>query len=410
MSELRSCFSGLPVKLEYVISTTLFEPPSIKTLRVVTATDLLEHLSLIGVTPIQSHPKVILYENLEQMDAAYELGIALINHTTERFPSRKIGLTRSLIDPTDLASWLDVEPMGLHSFLPRDREQPLLCTIQQYTISHSSALFKALAKPVYTALRDVHTGDSGIVFVPSSKHCQSVAQDLITQCALASSSERGFLPESVSPIYVEDYLIRLQDTTLINFVSRGIGLFHYGLSKADRHLILELLAEGIVKVLVAPREACWRLLVRVEVVVVMGAQYIQGDPSKPERRLKDYSILEVAQMQSYAVRQDGLGRFVLFCPAETVEMFNKFLNEDGLPLESQLLETQVLERWYQERRRDGSIRNKQDGMDMLSYTFLAERMMKNPTYYGLHPDTCEGEGLSRIVDGLERKIAENSVH
>lgn len=390
------------VGLEYSIGTNSFTSPNGKLIRVTSAANLLGSFNITGPTSIQSHPQVILYEDLDQMDASYELAIALTKHVTERFPTRSIGLTRSLIDPTDLASWLGVESMGLHSFLPRDREQSLTCSIQPYTISHSGALFKALAKPVYTAIRGIHTGDSGIVFVPSRSHCQSVAQDLITQCALTSFSERGFLPESVSPILVEDYLVRMQDATLVNFVSRGVGVFHHGIPKSDRNLVLELFAEGIVKLLIAPLEACWSLPVRAGVVVAMGTQYIQGDPSKSERRLRDYTIGDVVQMQSHAVRQDGVGHFVLFCPAEAVEMFNKLLNEDGLPLESQLLETEVLGKWYEERRKDGTIRSKQDGVDALSLTFLARRMMKNPTYYGLGPDPSEAEALSRIVDGFER--------
>ena len=388
--------------LEYSTGTNLFTSPKGKLIRVITAPNLLKSFSLTGLTPILSHPKLILYEDLEQMDASYELAITLTKHATERFPNRSIGLTRSLIDPTELASWLGVEPMGLHSFLPRDREQPLTSSIQPYTISHSGALFKALAKPVYTAIRGIHTGDhSGIVFVPSRRHCQSVAQDLIRQCALDSFSERGFLPKSVSPVIVEDYLARFQDATLVDLVSRGVGVFHHGISKSDRNLVLELFAEGVVKLVITPLEACWSLPVRAETVVVMGTQYIQGDPGKSERRLKDYTLGEVVQMQSLAVRQNGAGHFVLFCPAEAVEKFNKFLNEDGLPLESQLLETDVLEKWYQERRKDGTICNKQDGVDVLSFTFLARRMMKNPTYYGLHPDTLEAEALSRIVDRFE---------
>jgi antiviral helicase SLH1 len=389
------------VGLEYSTGANLFTSPNGRLIRVITATNLLESFSLVGPTPIRNHPETILYEDLDQMDASYELAVALTKHATGHFRSRSIGLTRSLIDPTDLASWLGVEPMGLHSFLPRDREQPLACSIQPYTISHSGTLFKALAKPVYTAIRGIHTGDSGIVFVPSRRHCQIVAQDMITQCALTSLSDRGFLPASVSPIYVEDYLARIQDATLVNFVSRGVGVFHYGISKSDRKLVLELFAEGIVRLLIAPHEACWSLPVRAEVVVAMGTQYIQGDPSTSERLLRDYTIGEVVQMQSRAVRQNGAGRFVLFCPAEAVEMFNKFLNEDGLPLESQLLETEVLEKWYQERRKDGTIRNKQDGVDVFSFTFLAQRMMKNPTYYGLRSDTSEAEALSRIVDRFE---------
>ncbi|KAG8218769.1 Sec63-domain-containing protein [Butyriboletus roseoflavus] len=379
LSELRFISGAMGVGLEYSTGTNLFNSSNGKLIRVITATSLLESFNLTGLTPIRSHPKVILYENLDQMDASYELGIALTKHATGTFSKPQ------------------------YRFLPRDREQSLTCSIQPYTLPYSGALFKALAKPVYTAIRGIHRGDYGIVFVPTRRHCYCVAQDLITQCALTSFSVRGFIPESVSPIHVEDRLTRLQDATLVNFVSRGVGVFHYGISKSDRKLVLELFAMGIIRLLIAPREASWSLPVRADVVVTMGTQYIQGDPSMSERQLRDYTILEVVQMQSRAVRQNGAGHFVLFCPAGAVEMFNKFLNEDGLPLESQLLETEALEKWYQERRKDGTIRNEQDGVDALSFTFLARRMMKNPTYYGLRPDTSQGEALSRIVDRFERK-------
>jgi antiviral helicase SLH1 len=389
------------IGLEYSTGTSLFDPPSVKLIRVITTADLLENLRTNRSSPNLSYPKIILCENLEQMDATYELGVTLMKHATQHSPTRYIGLSSSLNDPTDLASWLDVDPMGLHSFLPRDREQPLACSIQTYTIPHSGALFKSLAKPVYTVIRG-QQADSAIVFVPSRVHCQTVAQDQITQCGVNSFTERGFLPESASQIYVEDRLARLQDPALINYVSRGIGVFHHGISKPDRNLILELFAEGIVKLLIAPREACWSLPVRAEVVVVMGTQYVEVNPNKPERQLKDYALVEVVQMQSRAVRQSAPGRFVLFCPAEAGETFNKFLNDDGLPLESQLLEAGVLEEWYREKRKDGTVRNKQDGIDALSFTFLARRVVSNPTYYDVPSNISQAEVLSRIVDRLER--------
>ncbi|KAF9247180.1 Sec63-domain-containing protein [Melanogaster broomeanus] len=398
LSELRPISGATGVGLEYSTSTSLFAPHKGKLIRVITTAGLLENIRNTRLPPNLSYPKLILCENLEQLDATYELGVTLLKHRTQYSPTRYIGLSSSLNDPTDLASWLDVDPMGLHSFLPRDREQSLAGSIQTYTIPHSGALFKSLAKPVYTAIREA---DSSIVFVPSRGYCPMVAQDLITQRALNSFTERGFLPESVSQIYVEDCLARLQDPTLINYVSRGVGLLHHGISKPDRSFVLELFAEGVVRVLIAPREVCWSLPVRAEVVVIMSTQYVQVDPAKSERQLKDYTLVEVVQMQSRAVRQSAPGRFVLFCPAEAAETFNKFLNDDGLPLESQLLETDVLEKWYQEKREDGVVRNKQDGIEALSFTFLARRVVSNPIYYEMPSNSPQGEVLSRIVDRFE---------
>ncbi|KAF9222108.1 Sec63-domain-containing protein [Gyrodon lividus] len=404
LSELRMISGAAGAGLEYSTGTSLFDPPRGKLIRVTTAAGLLKKLHTSRPSPNLSYPKITLCENLEQMDASYELGVALIKHATQHSPTRYIGLSSSLNDPTDLASWLDVDPMGLHSFLPKDREQPLACAIQAYTIPHSGALFKSLAKPVYTAIRDLQQADSGIVFVPSRGHCQTVAQDLITQRALHLFTERGFLPDSVSQIYVEDCLARLQDPTLINYVSRGVGVFHHGISKPDRKLILELFVEGIIRLLIAPREACWSLPVRAEVVVVMGTQYVHINPGKSERHIKDYTLVEVVQMQSRAVRQSAPGRFVLFCPAEAGETFNKFLNEDGLPLESQLLETGVLEKWYQEQRKDGAVQNKQDEIEVLSFTFLAQRVVSNPTYYEVPSNIPRDEALSHIADRLELRL------
>ncbi|KIJ70214.1 hypothetical protein HYDPIDRAFT_172092 [Hydnomerulius pinastri MD-312] len=401
LSELRAISGATGVGVEHSTAATLFNPPRGKLIRVATASVLLESLRTARATPNTKYPSIILCENLEQLDSTYELALALLRQATQHSPSRYIGIASSLNDPTDLASWLEVDPTGLHSFLPRDREQSLACSIQTYTIPHSGALFKSLAKPVYTAIQGNRFVESGIVFVPSRGHCHTVAQDLITQRALDSETERGFLPDTVSPIYAEDCLARLQDPTLMDYVSRGVGIFHHGISKPDRNLILELFTEGTIRVLIVPREACWTLPVRAEVVVVMATQYVHLDPDKSERQLKDYTLVEVVQMQSRAVRQNAPGRFVLFCPSESGETFNKFLNDDGLPLESQLLETDVLEGWYREKRKDGTVRNKQDGIEALSFTFLARRVVSNPTYYDVPANSSQNEVLSRIIDRLE---------
>jgi antiviral helicase SLH1 len=215
-------------------------------------------------------------------------------------------------------------------------------------------------------------------------------------------TERGFLPESVPPLYVEDYSARLQDPTLVDFVTRGVGIFHSGMSIADRNLILGLFAESVVRVLVAPRDACWMLPVRAGAVVVMGTQYVHLERDGSGPQLRDYSLVDIVQMQSRAVRHDAPGHFFLFCQAEVRDTLSKFLAE-GLPLESELLDSSVFEEWYKERRRDGSIRNRQDAVQVLSFTLLARRLVSNPVYYDMEAGS-QNEVLSRIVDRLEERI------
>lgn len=399
--DFRAISNALNVTVELSAGEGLFSPYRTNTIRVVTPSGLLEAVDQRNFRHA-NYPSLVVCDNLEQLDAAYELSISLLQHITQNNPTRYVGLSTSLNDPTDIASWLGVDPAALHSFRPTDRDQSLTIMYQTFTIPHSAALFKSMSKPAYMAIKSVPSRESAIIFVPSRGHCRTVAQELITQCVLNMETETGFLPTFVPPRYVEAFSARLQDSTLVDFVTRGVGIFHSGMSKADRNLVLELFAEGVVPVLLAPRDACWMLPVRAGVVVVMGTQYIHLEKDGSGPQLRDYSLVDVVQMQSRAVRHDAPGHFFLFCQAEARDTFSKFLAE-GLPLESELLDSSLFEKWYKERRRDGSIRSKQDAVQALSFTLLARRLVSNPVYYDMEAGS-QNEVLSRIVDRLEEPV------
>ncbi|KAF7301385.1 hypothetical protein MIND_00703700 [Mycena indigotica] len=389
--ELLSEFRVASLSGVVVASTTSLTRPQGKAIHLITAGDLLRAIS-------QRDPKLplrglnlVLCESLEQLNPAYELGISLLRHAVQVCPTRFIGISNSLRDPTDMATWLKVDSPALFSFMPADRDQSLGVSTLTFTVPHSAALFKAMAKPAYTA---VAAGESSIVFVPSRAQCQPIAYDLITQCALDRETDKGFLPETVSPERLEDYLARFRDSRLIDVVSRGIGFFHEGIQRSDRNLMLELYAEGIIRVLVVPRDSCWTLPVRAGVVVVMGTQYIHMSAEGGDRQLRDYELEEMVRMQSRAVRHAGSGHFHLFCQAEAKDTFMRFLS-DGLPLESSLIGSPELFSWYQSRAH----LDKQQIVDALSFTFLAHRIVSNPTYYDC-VGSSRDENLSRLVDDL----------
>ncbi|KAI0335591.1 Sec63-domain-containing protein [Cubamyces sp. BRFM 1775] len=401
-SDLRQQSRVTDATVDFVGSDRLFDKPTRKSVRVVTAADLFHALSRQrNIKESLSKLRLVLCESLELLDAVYELGVSLLLHATQTYPVRFLGLSSSLNDPADLAAWLDVDPLALHSFRPSDRDQALTVSTQTFTIPHSAALFKAMAKPAHSAIQAAH-GEPAIVFVPSRTQCFPVARDLITQCALEMETAKGYLPDDVSVERLEWYLSRLQDAAgLQDFLARGVGFFHDGIAKADRLLMLELYAEGILRVLVVPREACWTLPVRARTVVVLGTQYVRVVPGTEERQVREYALEELVRMQGKAVRHRGAaGHFHLFCQAEGKDTITRFLN-DGLPLESTLLEEgSVLRGWYRDRRRDGGIPDKQAAVDVLSFTFLARRLVSNPAYYDAK-STAVNELLSRIVDQLE---------
>lgn len=377
-------------------------PPKGKTIQVLTAFQLLRAIVQVYDKRILERLHLVVCENLEQLDATYELGISLLRHATQNHPTRFVGFSSSLLDPSDLGHWLGVEPLALNSFRPRDRDQSLSFSPQVFTIPNSASLFKAMAKPAHSAIRSAPPGENAIVFVPSRDRCRSIARDLITQCTLEVVTDRGYLNNDFSNDYVEDRAARFQDSALQDFVLKGVGFYHEGLHKNDRNLTLELFAEGVIHVLLVPRYSCWTLPVRASVVVVMGTQYTTM--TDLDHQLHDYSLTELVRMQSRAVRHSGTGHFHLFCDVESKDTFARFL-DDGLPLESSILDSQELEDFYVLKERKNQSLAKQDLVDMLSFTFLARRITSNPTYYG-NTSPSLSESLSRVADQVVQRIHE----
>lgn len=400
VTELKSAaVSGVSVR-SGVGRNSLMRPTG-KVVHVFTATQLLHAVSQRSPTSILTGLDLVVCENLEQLDSSYELAVSLLRHATQSCSTRFVGFSASLTDPSDLADWLDVDSSGLHSFRPRDRDQSLTFSTQTFTIPQSAALFKAMAKPTHSAIQMAPSGESALIFVPSRGQCRTVALDLLTQCALSMETEKGYLSDNIPRDSVEDHLTRLEDATLGDFISKGVGFFHGGIHKADSNLMLELYAEGIIRVLIVPRDSCWTIPVRATVVIVMGTQYVHVDGEGADRQLRDYGLIELARMQSRAVRHAGAGHFYLFCQAEAKDTFTRFLNE-GLPLESQLLEAHDLAMWYDIQQRNLGSLKAQQVVDALSFTFLSRRLVSNPTYYDC-ASTSRAENISRVVDKLFAK-------
>ena len=397
---------GIPVEL--VREGTSLSPQNRKAVRIMTPRVLLSAMDQPVWSTIITSLRLVICENLELLDAEYELAVSLLLHSTQSFPVRFVGLSASLTDPSGLASWLRVPPQCLACFRPSDREQDLRTSLQAFTIPHSAALFKAMVKPAHAAISSAGSSEFSLVFVPSRSHCKPVANDLITQCAVDLKMQ-GYLPASMSSEDLELYIARLQDHSLADFITRGIGIFHDGVSRSDRALMLELCAEGIVRVLISPREALWSIPMRAGTVVVMGTQYVRvegdaspgrNDSTQQNRQIADYPLAEVVHMQGRAARHAHTGHFHLLCQAEGRETLTRFLDE-GLPLESTLHESPVLAKWLREKWNNGTISrsDKQQAMDILSWTYLARRAESNPMYYDAAPGDLDSS-LSRLVDRL----------
>jgi antiviral helicase SLH1 len=354
---------------------------------------------------------LVVFGDLHLLDSMYELAIASVLATAKPSRTRIVGISASLNEPLDVASWLCVGRGGLLSFQPKDRDTPIKLTMQTFTIPHSATLLKTMIKPVYTYVKTAPS--SSIVFVPSRAACRTVANDLITRSG-TEMDLNGFL--AVQRNELEPWLRRLSDRSLQETLLSGIGICHEGLSPSDMALTLELFAGGLVRALITPRENCWTLPLRASVVVVMGAQYSGSD-----RQVQPYSRQELVKMQSLAIRTlgDGAatgGHCVVMCQSEQRDSIARFLN-DGLPLESTI--AAVLKRTAPSEaisalthmlgdrpspptavihgRKQQVDPRRQDLMDLIGWTYLSWRVVSNPVYYDMRAEQ-PAQQLSALVD------------
>lgn len=342
---------------------------------------------------------LVVCEELELMDGYYELGLSLLLLASQTLPVRFVGISCCINDPIDLATWLRVSPEGCYSFRPTDRDQALSITSQTFTIPPSATLFKVMAKPLYDTLRSVPASGTCVVFVPTRAQCANCTADLVRLCAVEMSM-RGFLSNDVEPEALEPFLGRLKHSYLVDGLLKGIGIWHEGINRKDAEVILQLFLQGVVRVLIVPREAAWTLPVRASLVVVMGTQYVDVRPSASfkgavERQVMEYTLHELVRMQGRAIRHAQTGRFHIMCQVEHRDTYMRFLH-DGLPLESVLVDSPLLTSVLGDLRKQGLISTKQDALDLLGFTFLAKRIETNPVYY----DAPGGRdnALSRLVD------------
>lgn len=405
-----------PVKVHSLFSPSDFERTTSGTATIaVTCPSSLLSLEAGFAISLFRHLALGIFEDLHLLDTEYELAIARLLSIAKPNRARLVGLTCSLSDPSDLATWLGVEDVCRFHFLPTDRGHPIITSVRPFSLPHSATLMKVMVKPTYDILKTCQAG--AIVFVPSRAACRTVATDLVTQSGNAMDIN-GFL--KIPRADVEPLLQRVRDDGLYEPLLHGIGYITANMAPSDMALVLELFASGIVRALIAPREACWTLPVKGETVVVMGAQHVQMHDG--ERRVVNYSRTELVMMQSFAITSalplyatsQGSRMFVL-CQNEQREPISRALTK-GLPLESSIpdlikkqstpIATAALTRMTKSRppppkpqlhRPRATDYRKRDLMDMLRWTYFSLRVQSNPTYYDIHPGH-EEEGVSRLVD------------
>ena len=314
---------------------------------------------------------------------------------------RIVGLSSSLANSKDVGDWLGAKHHSIYNFAPDVRPVPLEVHIHGFEASHFGSRLLAMAKPTYNAIVGHSPDKPAIVFVPSRKQAQLTAIDLITYASASGESSRFLRIESDKMSVV---LETIKEPALAQTLAQGVGFIHDGLLKSDRSRVEALYRDGVIGVLVCPRNLCWSVPAPAHLVVVMDTVYYEGR----EHRFVDYSITDVMQMLGQACRplQDDMGRCVVLCHSPKKEYLKKLLH-DPLPIESHL--DQFMHDHINAEVVTKTIENKQDAVDYLTWTFFYRRLAQNPNYYGLQGVSHRhlSDHLSELVESVISDLEES---
>ena len=316
---------------------------------------------------------------------------------------RIVGLSVPLSNARDIGEWIGANKHTIYNFSPLARQVPLELHIQSFTIPHFPSMMLAMAKPAYQSILQLSPDKPALVFVPSRKQTRISALDLLAACG-ADEDEDRFLHADINEL--EPLLARIQERTLAESLSHGIGYYHEALSPTDKRIVSHLFTIGAIQVLLASRDVCWELNLTAHLVIIMGTQFFEGR----EHRYIDYPVSEILQMYGKASRpgQDKLGRGVLMVNAVKRDYYKKFLNE-ALPVESHL--QAYLHDAFVTEISTRTIASTQDAVDWMTYTYFYRRLLANPSFYGLTDISHEGLStfLSELVENTLKELTDAKI-
>eukprot|EP00727_Mastigamoeba_balamuthi_P005510 m51a1_g1579 putative activating signal cointegrator 1 complex subunit 3 (2006) ;mRNA; r:104604-111515 len=313
-----------------------------------------------------------------------------ISAQTDR-PIRIIGLSTAVANAQDIVSWLGVKPQGLFNFRPAVRPVPLEVHIEGHAGKHYCPRMQAMNKPTYQAICVHSPTQPVLVFVSSRRQTRLTALDLIAIASVDEQPPQRWL--HMSEAEAEMHASKVRDASLRQVLPFGIGMHHAGLCDDDRRLVEELFRQNKIQILVTTATLAWGVNLPAHLVVIKGSEFY--DPKT--RKYVDFPVTDMLQMMGRAGRPqyDTSGKAVILVEESKKNFYHKFLYEP-FPVESCLLS--VLPDHFNAEVCGGAIRNMQDAVDYLTWTYFYRRLVKNPSYYGADGDS--DDSVSVFLSGI----------
>lgn len=308
-------------------------------------------------------------------------------------PVRLVGLSATLPNYRDVASFLRVDPLkGMFHFDGSFRPCPLRQEFIGITEKKAIKQLKTMNDITYTKVLE-HVGTNRnqmIIFVHSRKETAKTAryvrdkaleEETISQILRSDAGSREALTTEADSV---------NDRDLKDLLPYGFGIHHAGMTRPDRTSVEELFNDGLIQVLVCTATLAWGVNLPAHTVIIKGTQIYSPEKGS----WVELSPQDVLQMLGRAGRPqyDTYGEGIIITTQTEMQYYLSLLNQQ-LPIESQFV-TRLADNLNAEIVL-GNIRTRDEGVEWLGYTYLFVRMLRSPGLYQVGADYEEDNALEQ---------------
>lgn len=295
---------------------------------------------------------------------------------------RLVGLSATLPNYQDVATFLRADQStGVFYFDGTYRPCPLE---QQFIgVSEKKAMkrLQVMNEVCYEKTLATAGKSQTIIFVHSRKETVKTA-GFIRDMAIEKDTASAFIgQQSASQSELKRCVELVSDQGLKDLLPFGFAFHHAGMNRNDRSIVEQAFADRHIQVLVSTATLAWGVNLPAHTVIIKGTQVY--NPEKGS--WCELSPQDVLQMLGRAGRPsyDTSGEGIIITNQPELQYYLSLLNEQ-LPIESQLI-SKLADNLNAEIVL-GTIRNREEAVNWLGYTYLFIRMLKNKALYGITVD------------------------
>jgi len=308
-------------------------------------------------------------------------------------PVRLVGLSATLPNYRDVASFLRVDPLkGLFhfdgSYRPCPLKQEFIGVTDKKPIKQLKTMNDVCYNKVMEQVGEKH--NQMLIFVHSRKDTAKTARYIRDKALELETVGKIMRSDAASREILTQEAEQSGNADLKDLLPYGLGIHHAGMSRADRTSVEELFADGQLQVLVCTATLAWGVNLPAHTVIIKGTQVYS-----PEKGAwVELSPQDVLQMLGRAGRPqyDTYGEGIIITTHAELQYYLSLLNQQ-LPIESQFI-SKLVDNLNAEVVL-GNVRTRDEGVEWLGYTYLFVRMLRSPGLYSVGAEYQDDEALEQ---------------